>query len=1094
MARLCLQLLGGFRARLEPGIAVSLPTRKAEALIGYLALPLGQPHPRDKLASLLWGDLSDSRARASLRQALFRVRRAVDASDRRCLRLEGDGIALDPSSVAVDVAAFEDAVAMAAPDGLARAIALYQGDLLAGLALAEPPFEEWLLTERERLRELAVEALARLLAHHRAEGRPEEAVQTALRLAALDPLQEAVHRTLMRLYAQLGRRGAALRQYEHCVAILRRELGIEPETETKQLYQHLLRARPVARAEGPVAPGPAGSPDGDASLPSGLPATDTPLIARTREVAGLRARLEGARSGRGGVVAVEGEAGIGKSRLLAEVVAEASRAGMRVLVGRCYESEQSLPFGPFIDALRSGGLTRDAQALRGIEPTCRAELARLFPELGGPAIPTSSADARRLFESMTRLLEEGAAVTPLVLVLEDVHWADDMSLRLLAFVGRRIAARPVLVAVSGRAEELADRPPARRILDELQGERRLDRIPLSPLAREDTLTLMHILLGPARVSTDRSRLGAQVWALSQGNPFVVMEALRAVVEREGADLLPLTVPDRVRAVISRRLDHLGARSQELVAAAAVIGREFTFALLHHAAGQGEHEAAAAVEELVRRQVLQHVGNHFDFLHDRVREVVYDGLLPPRRILLHRAVADAIEALSGESPQAPSLALGLHCLHGEAWDRAVTHLGRAGARAIERSAYREAAGCLEQAVAALAHMPADRPRLIQAVDLRLDLARPTLYQLGHVKRAVAVLLEAEEIARALGDPARLGRVTAHLTFCFRSLGQKVEAIEAGQRALAIATRLGDLEIEIPANTGLGQILHDRGDYRAAVALFRRTVDLLVGDLALRAFRGGAPRAIHARACLVSSLAELGEFGEAAERGEEAMRVARAIAHPHALVMASAGIGHMLIRRGEGALAIDVLEPAVAIARAEDVALWFPRTASTLGAAYLLAGRPAEARRLLGEALERTMAREVMHQRPLIMVWLGEAALADDLLGEAEAIADQALGLARNNDERGHEAWALRLLGDIGAQRGPAERSAALYRAALALADAREMKPLVARCLLGLGELGRPVGAGDPRAAPLEIAAAMLRAMAMGPWLARASARLEPRRLH
>ena len=141
------------------------------------------------------------------------------------------------------------------PAGLARAASLYQGDLLAGLAVAEPPFEEWLLAERERLRELALEALARLLAHHRAEGRPEAAVQTAVQLAALDPLQEAVHRTLMRLYVELGRRGAALRQYQHCVTVLRRELGVEPEEETKQLYQRDPARAPDGgqlRADGPA--------------------------------------------------------------------------------------------------------------------------------------------------------------------------------------------------------------------------------------------------------------------------------------------------------------------------------------------------------------------------------------------------------------------------------------------------------------------------------------------------------------------------------------------------------------------------------------------------------------------------------------------------------------------------------------------------------------------------------------------------------------------------------------------------------------------------------------------------------------------------
>jgi len=1082
VARLCLQLFGGFRARLEPGTVLRLPTRKAEALLAYLALPLGQAHPREKLASLLWGELPDAQARASLRQALFRLRRAVGATDETCLRLEADAVALDPAAVAVDVTAFEKAVASAAPEGLGQAAALYQGDLLAGLAVAEPPFEEWLLAERERLRELAIEALARLLTHHRAAGRPEAAVQTALQLVALDPLQEAVHRTLMRLYVELGRRGAALRQYQHCVSVLRRELGVEPETETKELYRHVLRARPATGPGGPARPGRAERADERA----GLPAPAAPMIGRESEMARLAGMLADACCGRGGTVAIEGEAGIGKSRLLAEVVVQASRSGMRVLLGRCYESEQILPFGPWVHALRSGGIVSEGGALRGLQPAWRAEVARLFPELASPGLPTPSDDARRLFESMTRLLEAAAAASPLVLLMEDVHWADDMSLRLLAFVGRRVVAQPVFVVVTIREEELADAPALRWTLDELTAENCLIRLPLTPLARPDTLALMHALIGPGREGADLTRLGAQVWALSQGNPFVVTEALRAVGEQATAEPLPLAVPDRVRAVISRRLEHLGPKSRELAAVGSVIGREFTFTFVRHAAGATEHDAAEAVEELVRRQVLQHVGDHFDFLHERVREVIYEELLPPRRILLHRAVAEAMEALLGDARDAHVLALGLHHQRGEVWDKAVAYLGQAGARAIERSAYREAAECLEQALAALTHLPTDGQRLAQAVDLRLDLARPTLYQLGHVKRAAAVLREAEALARALGDEFRLGRVTAHLVFCLRLMGEKAQALEAGQRALGIARRLSDLEIEIPTNISLGQVLHDKADYREAAALFRRNIALLVGELALPSFRGGAPRSIHSRTCLVSSLAELGEFDEAALRADEAIRAAQGLERPHSLVVASAGLGHLLLRKGEWAGAVEILEPALGIARAAEVALWFPRTASTLGAVYILADRPGEAQGLLEEALARTIAGELMHLRSLIMVWLGEAALAVGRLTEADEMAEGALRLSRKNDERGHEAWALRLLGEIRghASRPDAEKAADFYHQALALGAQLGMRPLVAHCHLGLGHLSCCLTQHRRCFAHFENAVGMFRQMGMAWWLAKA----------
>ena len=234
-ARLKLTLLGGFQAQLEAGAALVLPTRKTQALLAYLALPLGQAHPREKLASLLWGDMADAQARGNLRHAISRIRRALLRAARPGMLLDGPNVALDPSVVDVDVAQFEQLVADGGPAALEQAARVYRGDLLAGLALAERPFEEWLTAERERLHELAIQGLGRLLTYQQQAKAHEPAVQTGLRLLALDPLQEPVHRAVMRLYARLGRREAALRQYQLCADGLKRELNAPPEVETTQL-------------------------------------------------------------------------------------------------------------------------------------------------------------------------------------------------------------------------------------------------------------------------------------------------------------------------------------------------------------------------------------------------------------------------------------------------------------------------------------------------------------------------------------------------------------------------------------------------------------------------------------------------------------------------------------------------------------------------------------------------------------------------------------------------------------------------------------------------------------------------------------------
>jgi DNA-binding SARP family transcriptional activator len=236
-----INLFGGFRAELESGQPVHLHTKKAQALFAYLAMRPGQPQPRDKIAALLWGDSGEEQARHSLRQTLVGLRKVLGNTEPPVLVTEGDAISLSRDSVSVDTVEFQKHVNAGTEEALEQAAELYVGDFLEGMNVAEEPFEDWLLNERERLHELAQEALAKLLSLYSKNGRPELAVRAAGRLLSLDPLQEAVHRALMRLYAQQGRREAALKQYQTCVSLLERDLGMEPEEETKQLYEEILR-------------------------------------------------------------------------------------------------------------------------------------------------------------------------------------------------------------------------------------------------------------------------------------------------------------------------------------------------------------------------------------------------------------------------------------------------------------------------------------------------------------------------------------------------------------------------------------------------------------------------------------------------------------------------------------------------------------------------------------------------------------------------------------------------------------------------------------------------------------------------------------
>jgi DNA-binding SARP family transcriptional activator len=247
MAQLSLSLLGGFQARLGSKPVV-LPTKKAQGLLTYLAVRPGQPHSRDKLAGLLWAETGEDQARHSLRQTLLSLRKVL-ATTPPILQIEGDTISVDPTMVKVDVVEFERLLGRGTTEALEQAAEIYRGDFLEGFGLAGEPFEEWLLTERERIWERALEGMAKLLSLQMKEGDHEAGIQTGIRLLALDPLQESVHRTLMTIYAAHGRRDAAARQYQSCVAILQRELGVEPEQETKDLYQRVLQERRGTPAE-----------------------------------------------------------------------------------------------------------------------------------------------------------------------------------------------------------------------------------------------------------------------------------------------------------------------------------------------------------------------------------------------------------------------------------------------------------------------------------------------------------------------------------------------------------------------------------------------------------------------------------------------------------------------------------------------------------------------------------------------------------------------------------------------------------------------------------------------------------------------------
>ena len=700
---LFVNLLGGFEVA-APQLCdpLILERKKTRALLAVLALDSARAVPRGRLTALLWAEQSEDAARHALRQCLLDLRQALIKANIAAIRAEADLIGLEPSMVVVDAVCFERKIAQGTPEALEEAAVLYRGDLLEGFSIKEPAFEDWLRVERERLRFQAIGVLKKLLAHHVRQKGTDSAIQITVRLLALEPFDEAVHRALMQLYSKSGRRSAALRQYEDCVELLGRELGVEPEVETRQLYRRLVAEGPRVTNVSAMRPADQKTIARPArSRLTRLPAM--PLIGRTDELQWLKDLRQRAHRGQPQLALLIGEAGIGKTRLTEELAAGSLQRRVEILLGRGREGEGVLPFAPWIEAIRP---VLNEHIFGLLPPVTRTDLTRLFVEFAGDAVPPSSGidDGPRIFEAVAQLLRDISAAHPLIVIIEDLHWCDDMTVRLLRFLIRRLEGRRVLLVATARPDDVGDCPEQRAFLEILRRDPSCASRTLGALSHDEAGQLFQAFL-PRRTEVLPPALFERMWALSEGNPFVVVECARAVRDRRRADRGPvLDLPEEVRSLTARIFDGLSDRASRLADLAAVIGRDLDVRVLQHGAGLTEPELADGVEELVRRRILRDLDGRYDFGHDRVREVAYRRLLDPRRALLHRRVGEAMEAVHAIDLVPHYAIIGGHYRQAGIWPQACQYQARAGFVALERGAGREALACFDYALQAIARLP------------------------------------------------------------------------------------------------------------------------------------------------------------------------------------------------------------------------------------------------------------------------------------------------------------------------------------------------------------------------------------------------------
>lgn len=1039
MASLTLKVLGGFALQ-TGGRRLILPTRKTQALLAYLALHPDRPCSREILTTLLWGDTPDLQARHSLRQAVYHIRKTL-ADARPDIAIDGEAVTLRTSALEVDALTFERHVRRATPESLDAAVSLYRGDLLEGLAIKEAPFDEWLLVERERLRELALEALARLLAHHVKAGASEQAIQAALRLLALDPLQEAAHRALMHLYVREGRRAAALRQYQTCVGILRRELGAEPEPETQQLYQEIL-PQPAVR---PGADSPAPPSTTPASTPVGGISAETPLVGRDAEHTRLRRALHDAWQGSGSSLVLLGDAGVGKSRLADEIASEAIAEGGRVLTGNCHESEQVLPFSPWIDALRTGEVVTGIAAMPELAPAWRAELARLLPELVEPGVEpvTTSESSLRLFEAMMELVQRLAARQPLVVLLEDLQWADESSLRLFAFVARRITRIRVLLLGTARAEDLATTPLLREILDEMERDGPAARVEVGPLSERETRELVQALLttGQRRRATAIAR---RVWATSEGNPLVIVETMRALQDgRLGAPPAGLGIPERVRRMIVGRLDRLAPSSRRLAAAAAVIGRPVSFALLRRTAGLSESAAAEGVEELVRRRVFSAAGEEFAFTHQRMRDVVYDSVAGALRVELHTAAGEALEVLYADGLDGALDRLAHHFSHADQPLKAFRYLVELADRAARSYALAAAVQCLEEALQQLQHFsPESQDRRYLDAAFRLV---HVLSLLGRLPEALDLLTKAQPRVARLRDPATTSLHTFWLAHTHGNLGDGEQAAAEARRALDEALQTND-----DAMVGRAYFLLARESFYLTGPL----QGVRYGQRAVARLTGAADRWWLGQAhwYVAFNLLHLGEYASALEELAEVGAIGQSLGDSATQSDAAWATGWIMTMRGEYELGLAVIEHGASLARSP---LGRAKALGFLGAGQLEAGHAAAAVSRLEEALRNlevfTAGRPSRYNQlfPYFTALLAEARLLQGDLAGARTAAVNAEKLAGSAEW--WLAYAHRAVAKVAWAAGDLDEAAARLSRALTTFVAIETRYQVARTHALLAEV-------------------------------------------
>jgi class 3 adenylate cyclase/tetratricopeptide (TPR) repeat protein len=828
----------------------------------------------------------------------------------------------------------------------------------------------------------------------------------------------------------------------------------------------------------------------------------TRFVGRHTELEQLKRPQWLAGEGRGRVIAIVGEAGIGKSRLVHEFLRSQHTADWLILESTSASYSRLTPYLPVIELLRHYckiSIDDSPQSIRekvydrilSLDLAVQESLPPLLDLLDAldDDHPFRSLDPPQhrhyTYQAVTRLLLGESCKQPVIIVIEDLHWHDPLSLGLLSELAAATQSARLLLVVTYRPE----------YRDDLRGFPNYHQLRLDPLTDHSLAELLQALLGSdPSLAAMKSLLAER----ATGNPFFIEEIARALADTGvikgtrgryflATPFLDIEVPPTVRAVLAARIDALPIAEKCLLEAAAVIGYDVPFTLLLEICEltedkvRGLLDSLQAAEFLYATQIFPSV--QYAFKHSLTHDVAYSGVLYERRREIHARVVDATEKLYGDRVGEQVERLAHHALRGELREKAVHYIRLAASKAAARSALSDARAWFEQALGVLEALPDNQAALAQAFDIRLEL-RPVLRQLGEGRKMLEHLREAEALAERLQDDSRLGQACAAMTTVYSTLGELEEALATGGRALEIATRIGDLRVAIAAMLYLQQAYHYRGEYERVAACATDNLAALPADWVHERFGLTFSASVAGRVWVIMSLAELGRFAEAAKYEAEATRFAASSEHIFTICWAHFAASVMHFLHGDWEMARSRADRWITTLRNANVTMQLPWAVAASAWALAQLGNLKEAQDAIREA-EELLVREAASGIFAYSGWafcaVGRACLLLGLPDEAHRLADLALESSRQ--QPGFTAHALHLLGDtaIHPHRFDAEKGAAHYQNALILAQLHCMRPLVAHCHFGLGKLYRHIGETEHAGDNFAAASRMYREMEMDFWL-------------